>query len=128
MKIELSLNKAYLFGQAVHGLNQFPAKLASDVVRKIAINMNRINDSFPDIPSIEAEMFKRHGEPKETDEGYKAYLEEKIKFNKETTVTVDLETVKFDQLNIGESDRNNHFPPEAVAALSPMIEGMDKFE
>jgi len=123
MQTELTLNKAYLFGQAVHGLNQIPLRLSAGVIKKLAINMNRINDSFPDVPAAEGEIFGRHGQPKETDEGYKAFLTEKMSYHKTTTIKADLETIKYEELNIGESDRQNHIPPEAVAALSIMIEG-----
>ena len=123
MKTNLSLNKAYQFGQAIHSINQVQPRLNAVVVQKMAMNLNRINDAFPDVQTEEAKLFEKHGQPKESDENYKGYLTDKIEYHKSTRIEVDIEMIDYNDLNIGTSDRQNHFPPAVVAALALMING-----
>jgi len=117
--MKLSLYIAAQFGQ---GLSSLPdVRLPNEVVLKMSKNLIRINEAFPDVQAEEARMFKEAGCPQENDPKFKELIEQKIRFQKETKIEVELLMIDYRDLKIGQGTNDNHIPPHAVAALAPMI-------
>lgn len=120
MKKSITLKDAAMFGQC---LTSMPAcRLSSNTIKAMAKNLNIINQAFPDMMKVQADLLAKHGYPVEgPSPEYKAYLEEKIQFEKSTRIEVELKEIRYEDLKIGAGEKDNHFPAHAVAALMIMI-------
>jgi hypothetical protein len=116
----LTLQEATLFGQVLASMPS--VRLRKNVVWKMAANLQAINKACPDLDGKIGELFKEHGEPQEgPDPNYKKFLDAKVALMKAVVITVDLQCIRYDDLNIGDGQNDNHLPPHAVVALMPMI-------
>lgn len=121
---KLTLAKAAALQKVIHELQNF--RFSSATTKKIAINLVKLNACFPDDAKMRKEILERHGNPIETDiEAFKPVATEFdlwVKSLSTLEVEVDLQKIAYEELNIGESPKQNQIPPASVAYLAPILD------
>lgn len=97
-------------------------KLSASATKKIALNLDALQKAFPDYEAKRSEILRETGNPAETDPGYKLVVAAFDRWVKETPLMVEFNKLKYEELNIGESDRQNHIPPVVVTHLFPILD------
>lgn len=116
----LTIEQAINLQKAVGNLQNY--RLSAGTTKKIALNLAALNRAFPDYDAKRAEILKETGYPQETDPAFKAVVAAFDLWVKKTAIEVEFQTIKYEELNIGESDKLNHIPPIVVSHLLPLID------
>jgi hypothetical protein len=115
----LTLEEGINLQKAVNSLQTY--RFSAGTTKKIAVNCAALLKAFPDYDAKRAEILRETGNPPETDPGFKMVVAAFDKWVRETPIEVEFTLIRYEDLNIGESEKLNHIPPIVVSHLLPMV-------
>lgn len=118
--MQLTLEQGINLQKAVNNLQNY--RFSAKVTKKIALNLQALQLAFPDYDAKRAEILRETGNPKETDPEFKLVVAAFDEWVRQTPIQVEFSAVKYEELEIGSSEKLNHIPPVVVSHLLPMID------
>jgi hypothetical protein len=118
--MQITLEQGINLQKAVNNLQNY--RLSAHATKKIALNLAALLQAFPDYDAKRAEILQETGNPPETDPAFKLVIAAFDRWVRVTPLDVDFMPIRYEELEIGTSDKLNHIPPVVVSHLMPMLD------
>lgn len=119
----LTIEQGINLQKAVDSLRNY--RFSANTTKRLALNVVALVKAFPDENAKRAEILRETGNPPESDPAFKQVIAAFDLWVRETRIDVEFYPIKYEELEIGTSDKLNHIPPIVIAHLLPMIDASE---